>query len=196
MKAVNVALFWFACMVPLRAQSDLRADEIEADRQSKLQKLTPDRPGHSRGESHGSRKAPGSTAYWTGATDFGCASEGSPKRRDLRPASPTRAGICGTGGSRCARRFALGPSGLHGRFWRHVAAARRSEVFRGSVLGSLRLPQHAVLWRRTGVLKRRPQRLPPGEQLASGAFWIPAAARLDDGCQSTFIQVGRYIQYD
>lgn len=32
--------------------------------------------------------------------------------------------------------------------------------------------------------------------VASGAFWIPAAARLDDGRQSTFIQVGRYIQYD
>ncbi|MFN7938330.1 MAG: BamA/TamA family outer membrane protein [Bryobacteraceae bacterium] len=45
MKPVNAVVFTLMFAVPLPAQSDLRAGEIEADRQAKSQRLTPDRPG-------------------------------------------------------------------------------------------------------------------------------------------------------
>jgi outer membrane protein assembly factor BamA len=45
MKAINVVLCCLTCTIPLRGQADLRAEEIEADRRSKAQRLLPDLPG-------------------------------------------------------------------------------------------------------------------------------------------------------
>lgn len=145
------------------AQSDLRVDEIEAGRNSKLEKLTPE----------DLTRLERRITWWERSTWVKALGGGDGLHLRL-------------GGLAQAQGFALGPSYTRTDLWEGRFAFSTS--FRGSTheayladlaatltptpngktlfatFGSaLRLPEHAILWRRSTVVQEWPERLPSGK---------------------------------